>query len=122
MRSTNVGTTVGPAGGGRPADAGQTTPLVALLFVMVAGALIALGHLGAVVADRSRARTAADAAALAGASDGEAKARAVAAANGGSVRRYVVSGPDVEITVEVGRAEATARAEVSWSNHFAAGH
>jgi hypothetical protein len=89
---------------------------------MVAGGLIALGHLGAIVADRSRARTAADAAALAGASDGEAEARSIAAANGGAVQRYVQSGGAVEVTVEVGQAEATARAEVSWSNHFAEGH
>jgi hypothetical protein len=106
----------------RPVEAGQTTPLVALLFVVVAGALLALGQLGAVVTDRARARTAADASALAGASDGEAGARRVASANGGDVRRYVVVGSAVEVTVQVGRAEATSRAELSWSSAVGDGH
>jgi hypothetical protein len=95
--------------------AGQTTPLVALLFVIVAGALLALGHLGALVADRSRAQTAADAAALAGATDGEGRARMVAARNGAEVRSYASDGAAVEVVVRVGSAEASARARAGWS-------
>ena len=101
---------------GRPnRERGQTTPLVALVLVVVAGGLVGLGHLGEVVADRSRARTAADAAALAGAADGESGARRIAAANEGEVRTFVVQGSDVEVTVRVGHAEATARARADWS-------
>jgi Flp pilus assembly protein TadG len=97
-------------------ERGQATPLVALLFVIVAGALVALGHLGAVVADRNRAQTAADATALAGATDGEGRARDVAARNGGEVRSYVAQGADVEVVVRVGRAEASARARAGWGD------
>jgi Flp pilus assembly protein TadG len=99
----------------RSDDRGQTTPLVALMFVVVAGALVALGHLGGVVADRGRARTAADAAALAATADGETGARQVAAANRGDVSAYTERGGDVEVTVRVGQAEATARARADWS-------
>jgi len=100
----------------RGRDAGQATPLVALLFVITAGALLALGHLGAILADRTRAQTAADAAALAGATDGEGRARDVAARNGGEVRSYVAQGSEVEVVVRVGQADASARARGGWSN------
>jgi hypothetical protein len=97
------------------------TPLVALLFVLVAGAVVALGHLGSLVTDRARARTSADAAALAAATDGEPAARRVAAANGGAVEGYVADGSAVEVTVRVGQAEATSRAEASWRDHALGG-
>ena len=91
-------------------DRGQVLPLVAIVVLVAAGVALAVGLLGAVVIDRTRARTAADAAALAGVHGGRAQAEAVAAANGGRVRRYVEAGGDVEVTVQVGRAQATARA------------
>src|SRR5689334_4738823 len=101
---------------GEAREAGQTTPLVALLFVIVAGGIVALGHLGAIPAERARARTAADAAALAGATDGEPRAREVAACNGGAVTGYVRRGEEVEVTVGVGSADASAGARAGWSS------
>jgi hypothetical protein len=68
-----------------------------------------------VVTDRARARTAAVAAALAAATDGEAAARQVATANGGEMRTYVARGSVVEVTVRVGQAEATSRATAGWT-------
>jgi len=79
-------------------------------MVVAVVAALALAQMSAVVGDRARARTAADAAALAGVTDGRSGADALAAANHGSVERFVVSGGDTEVTVRVGRARATARA------------
>lgn len=95
-------------------DRGQATPLVALLFAVTAGAIVLLGHLGAVVADRAEARTAADAAALAGAAEGEPAARAVASANDADLEEFVALGGDVEVVVRVGQARARARARGRW--------
>ena len=98
----------------RLGDVGQTTPLAALLLALVAGSLVLLGQLGGLLADRARARTAADAAALAGAAEGDAAARAVAGANGATVETVFRDGDDVEVTVRSGAARATARARRSW--------
>ncbi len=91
---------------------GQTLPLVALLVAVLVGSAVLVGHLGRAVVDRGRARQAADAAALAGAVDGDDAARRLAAANGGVVER-IDHLPDrvVEVTVRVGDARATSRAE-----------
>ncbi len=94
---------------------GQVTPFVALMIAMVAGALILVSHLGGAAADRARARTAADAAALAGAVGGDDAARRVAVANGSSLIAVARSGYETEVTVEVNQARATARARLSWS-------
>ncbi|MGZ4692144.1 MAG: pilus assembly protein TadG-related protein [Acidimicrobiales bacterium] len=85
-------------------------PLVALVVVAAAGAALVVAALGGVVIDRTRARTAADAAALAGVTGGRDRAEQVARANGGALRRFVQVDGAVEVTVRVGRAEATARA------------
>jgi len=85
-------------------------PLIALVMLAAAGAALVVAALGGVVIDRTRARTAADAAALAGVTGGRTRAEQVARANGGRVRRYVEVDGAVEVTVRVGRAEATARA------------
>ena len=95
-------------------DMGQATPLVALLFAVVAGAILLLAQLGAIAADRAQARTAADAAALAGAADGETAARSVAVANHAGLESFVQQGEDVEVTVRVDRARASARARRRW--------
>jgi hypothetical protein len=63
-----------------------------------------------VVIDGARARTAADAAALAGAAEGRPAAAALARVNGGRLVAYRAEGPSVVVTVAVGRARATARA------------
>jgi hypothetical protein len=97
-------------GSGDRRDRGQAVPLVALVMVvMVAGTLL-VGGVGARSADRARARTAADAAALAGAVTGRADAERLAEANGGAVIGYRHHGAEVEVDVTVGQATATARA------------
>ena len=60
--------------------------------------------------DAARARTAADASALAGASADEAAARRVAMLNGGVLESYRESADGVVVVVSVGTATATARA------------
>jgi D-alanyl-D-alanine carboxypeptidase len=78
---------------------------------LVAVMLLALGPMGRALADRARARTAADAAALAGAAEGEEIARAVARANGGRLVGYeAVGGGEVVVEVAVGDVRAHARA------------
>jgi hypothetical protein len=62
------------------------------------------------VGQSAQARTAADAAALAGAADGEAAARAVAEANGAELVSWRASGHDVWVGVVVGDAKAVAKA------------
>ena len=96
----------------RAADRGQVVPLVALVLVVGAGAAIVLALVAGVLVDRARAQTAADAAVLAAAVGSDADASAVAAANGGSVESLRRDGSQVAITVRVGRARASARADV----------
>lgn len=86
-----------------------------LVVVVLAMALVAFGaRLGSVLDDAAQARTAADAAALAGASRGAAAAHDLAAANGGEVVEFRRTASGVEVVVRVGevvaRAEATATA------------
>jgi hypothetical protein len=91
---------------------GQVVPLVAVVVLAAGVGVVALGRLGQAAVARASARTAADAAALAGAAEGEPSARAVAAANGGRVVSYRSEGHDVEVVVVVaggGRARARAR-------------
>jgi uncharacterized protein YcbK (DUF882 family) len=70
-----------------------------------------LGALGGRAVATARARTAADAAALAGAVGGEPAALEVAAANGARLLRFEVVGEQAEVQVQVQGATATARAE-----------
>ncbi len=96
-------------------DLGQAALLTVVAVAVVAGVIVALlAGLGAVARDRARARTAADAAALAGAGagpgSGPAAAMTVAAANGGELEHQETIGEQVEVTVRVGAARATARA------------
>lgn len=96
--------------GHRGGEGGQVLPLVVLIVVCAGLGIAYLGRVGAVAAERARARTAADASALAGAAEGERAARDVAARNGALVIRYRIEGRDVALRVAVGRAEASARA------------
>jgi ABC-type molybdate transport system ATPase subunit len=91
-------------------ERGQVVPLVAIVVVLVGVLCLGLARLGGSAGEAARARTAADAAALAGAADGEASARELARANGGRVVRYEVDGDEVEVLVEVGDHRAVARA------------
>ena len=67
---------------------------------------MALVPAGRALEDRARARTAADAAALAGAAEGEAAARRLAAANGGRLVEFRREGDEVVVRVRVGVAAA----------------
>jgi hypothetical protein len=91
-------------------DRGQVTPLLAFAVGLTAVMVLGLAHMGRVVADRAQARTAADAAALAGAAEGEGAARTLAEANGGEVVSYVTQGDEVLVGVTVGGVEAFGRA------------
>jgi hypothetical protein len=91
-------------------DRGQAVPLVIALVVVAAVAVVALGRLAAGAVDAARARTAADAAALAGAVEGRDAAATVAGANDGVLISFVTSGDAVVVEVRVGRATARARA------------
>ncbi len=76
-------------------------------------ALLALVPLAGVLDDRARARTAADAAALAGAADGERTAREVAGANGAHLVEIERNGDEVVVQVRVGEVEAYAKARAT---------
>jgi shikimate kinase len=91
-------------------DRGQAVPLVAAL-VAVAGVLaLGTGELSRDVVDAGRARSAADAAALAGVDGGQPASVALAASNGATIVGWERVGGDVVVTVRVGEATATARA------------
>ena len=89
---------------------GSVLPLVALLVVTAGGLCVGLGRLGGDAVEAAQARTAADAAALAGAAEGEGVARDVAGDNGAVLVTFVQEGLDVEVRARVGDAEAVARA------------
>lgn len=91
-------------------DKGQAAPLLALLLIVTGVLCLVVLYTGRGANDRAQARTAADAAALAGAAAGRDEAASVAAANGAEVIRYVDLGSTVEVQVRYGSADATARA------------
>ena len=95
-------------------ESGQVLPLMAvtLLFVLLIG--FGLSRLAGGLSDRARARTAADAAAIAGARDGEDGAARVAEDNHALLEQYVARSHQVEVTVRVGKERATARATLHW--------
>jgi hypothetical protein len=88
--------------------------LVAGVAALVVVLGLGLVRVGEVVTDRARAHTAADAAALAGASRGRAIAEEVADDNGGELVAFVHAGAEVEVTVRVGGVRAVARARLAW--------
>ena len=94
----------------RRGEKGSTVPLLALLVLAAGGAIVLLGRIGGAAVDRASARTAADAAALAGAAEGRAGAASVAAADGGRIESYRGLGVETEVRVTVGHATAVARA------------
>jgi len=91
-------------------ERGQLLPLVALVVVAAGVACLVVARLGAAATARARAATAADAAALAGVADGAAAARRLAERNGSRLVAFQREGDDAAVTVEVGRAQARARA------------
>lgn len=91
-------------------DRGQALPLVAIVMVFAGIACLVVGHVAGAATERGRAKTAADAVALAGAGGGEAAARQVASANGARLVRYRENGDETTVEVAVGRARAGSRA------------
>ena len=84
---------------------------------LMAGAVLLLGvlasmvvRLGGAAVERTQARTAADAAALAGAAEDRAAAEAVARENGARLVTFEALGRDRRVVVVVGSAQASARA------------
>ncbi|MCY4068227.1 MAG: pilus assembly protein TadG-related protein [Acidimicrobiaceae bacterium] len=106
-------------------DAGQAAPLMVVMLAAVALTVLAATEIAQLLDSSAQARTAADAAALAGAAEGRSSAAAVAAANGGVLLDYSEQRASVDqssgdedaevvlVTVEVrvGSAIQTARAE-----------
>ena len=94
-------------------DGGQAAIVVvmvaAMLFVAVTSALVTVGTR---IIDRSRAQTAADAAALASVEGGRAAAVELAQRHGGTVVSWQrgPSSDEVTVVVTLGGARATARA------------
>lgn len=91
-------------------DRGQLVPLYALIVLVACGATLLLVRLGAVTVHRAHARTAADAAALAGAAEGRTAAEEVATANGAVLESFDTFGDEVEVRVRVDASHARARA------------
>ena len=89
---------------------GHALALVVVVITVLAVIAIGLARLGAQAADLSRARVAADAAALAAASEGAPAGRRLALANHAEVVQIAESGGVVRVTVRVGDMTATAAA------------
>lgn len=96
----------------RTREAGQATPILALVLVVAVGVAAAIGVGGRLVVARARAQTAADAAALAGAAEGEDAALELAEANEARLTSFERSGAAVTVRVAIGPVAATARATV----------
>jgi hypothetical protein len=91
-------------------DRGQAVPAVALVVVVLVIAMLGVARIGGAAAARARARTAADASALAAVVDDDAAAWSVAERNGATLLRLTRSDGAVEVVVEVDGTRAVARA------------
>lgn len=94
----------------RRGSRGQATPLWAIVLVLAALLLVPVSLLARATIERAEAQSAADAAALAGALEGEDAARTIARSNDARLESFVTDGDAVEVTVVVGGRRATARA------------
>lgn len=92
-----------------PEDGQASLFLVGIVAVVVV-VVLALVPVARAVSLKAQARSAADAAALAGAAEGEDAARAVAEANGATVVAWQAEGKDIWVEVRIGRAHAVAKA------------
>ena len=92
-------------------ERGSVLPLVALLVLATGGLCLVLGRLGGEAVAAARARTAADAAALAGSAGGEAAAEALARANGAELVHGRSDGSAFVAEVRLAGKTASARAE-----------
>jgi shikimate kinase len=92
-------------------DRGSAFLLTVLVgLALTAGITLALMPVLDSLVDRQRARSAADAAALAGVSGGRPAAAAIAEANGAALVAWSQTGDDVLVTVMVGDQRVAARA------------
>ncbi|MET0323968.1 MAG: hypothetical protein ABW219_02005 [Ilumatobacteraceae bacterium] len=91
-------------------ERGQAVPLVLALVAVAIVLTVAFGVFAGDVVDAGRARTAADAAALAGVEGGRAASVRLAAAHDGIVTAWRRQGRVVTVTVRVGAMTASARA------------
>ena len=91
-------------------ERGSALPVLVLGVVLAGTLALEVGRLGGAAGSRARAQTAADAAALAGAADGEPAARALAEANDARLVSFEERGADTRVVVELGPARATGRA------------
>lgn len=95
-------------------ERGQAVPLALAVVAVAILVTVAVAELGGNLVDAGKARTAADAAALAGVEGGRDASARVAAGNGGVIvswsRRADGDGLLVTVTVRVGRAKVTAAA------------
>lgn len=94
-------------------ERGSITPFIALFVVITAGLTMGVARFGAEAAIAAQARTAADAAALAGAAEGEQAARQVAHINGARLVSFSVEGREAQVTVELDGTKVSARAQGS---------
>jgi hypothetical protein len=95
----------------RPIDRGAAFVLTVLIGLgLTGGVMLALVPVLGDLVDRQRARSAADAAALAGLDGGQPAAVAIAAANGAALVGWQGEGHEVLVTVVVGDQRASARA------------
>ena len=86
----------------RTCERGSATPLVVAFLVLTSALVLVVGRLGTAAVSRAQARTAADAAALAGAAEGRSAAEEVAGAAARTSVSFNQSGADTEVVVTVG--------------------
>ncbi|HEY3140582.1 MAG TPA: M15 family metallopeptidase [Acidimicrobiales bacterium] len=91
-------------------DRGQAALFLVAAVGLTTVLLFGLTAMGRVVTNRAQARTAADAAALAGAAGAEPAARALAEANGAELAEYHVNGDEVVVKVVIDGVDAFGRA------------
>lgn len=91
-------------------ERGQAVPLVAALGAVAAALAVATADLAGDMIDAARARSAADAAALAGVEGGQGASYRLAAANGAILISWSRRGRTVTVVVRVDDATATAAA------------
>lgn len=91
-------------------EKGQVLPLIMVALVMAGAVTFGLVHVASAVRERSSVQAAADAAALAGAGDGEAAARELAEANDAELVAFRRDGIEVEVVVTRHDVQASARA------------
>jgi hypothetical protein len=91
-------------------ERGQAAPLAAAVAALAVVLTIAVGRLAGDLVDAARARTAADAVALASVIGGRAAGEGLAARHHATVIGWSRHGADVLVTVQVGNAVVSARA------------